>query len=188
MIRQLSQKGFTLIELLVVVAILGIIAIGLMVAIDPIEQINRSSDAAKRSLAMDVAGGFSRFYTARGYSAACPNSACATYNNSLSASSAVAVSTLAAVNTSLNNTGDTKTATSLTSHSQAARVYASLANTSVANAATIVLCWQPQSKLQKSDADIADPNTTVYNNMGVLQTAVACPATNANTCYQCVRQ
>lgn len=188
MIRSFSQKGFTLIELLVVISILGVIAVGLMVAIDPIEQINRSSDAAKRSLANEVMGGFSRFYTARGYSAACPNSACASYNNSLSTSTPVAVSTLAAVNTSLNNTGDTKSATSLTSHSQATRVYASLANTGVANAATIVLCWQPQSKVQKSDADINDPNTTVYNNIGVLQTAVACPATNANTCYQCTRQ
>lgn len=40
----LLQSGFTLIELLVVIGILGILTAGVLIAINPIEQINRASD------------------------------------------------------------------------------------------------------------------------------------------------
>lgn len=39
-----SSSGFTLIELLIVIAILGILAAGLLVALDPAERIRQSSD------------------------------------------------------------------------------------------------------------------------------------------------
>lgn len=183
------KKGFTLIELLVVIAILGIIAVGLIVAIDPIEQINRASDSSRRSLATDITNTFNRFFAQKNYSAACADSTCATYSNSLSTTTPVAVSTLTTVNTDLNTSGETKSATSYTGHQQATNVVASLANTTPTTAATIVLCWRPASKGQKSNANIADPNSTVYDNLGVLQTtAGTCPATTANTCYQCVKQ
>lgn len=39
-----EQKGFTLIELLIVIAIIGILAGGLLVAIDPAEKIRLSND------------------------------------------------------------------------------------------------------------------------------------------------
>lgn len=183
-----GRQGFTLVELLVVIAILGIIAVGLIVAIDPIEQVNRASDSSRRALATDVMNSFNRYYASKNYSAACPDSACASYVDSLSTTTPVAVSTLTTVNTDLNTAGETKSATSYSAHQQAANVVASLANTSTANAATIVLCWQPRSKGQKSNANVADPNSTVFNNLGVLQTAATCPATSANTCYQCVKQ
>lgn len=182
------KKGFTLVELLVVIAILGIIAVGLIVAIDPIEQINRATDSSRRSLATDIMNSFNRFYASKNYSAACPNTACASYSNSLSTTTPVTIATLTTVNTDMNTAGEVKSATAYTSHSQAANLYASLANTTVANAATVVLCWQPQSKGQKSNASTTDLNSTVFNNLGVLQSAATCPATTANTCYQCVKQ
>lgn len=39
------SKGFTLIELLVVIAILGVLVVGLMVAINPADKINQASDS-----------------------------------------------------------------------------------------------------------------------------------------------
>lgn len=182
------KRGFTLVELLVVIAILGIIAVGLIVAIDPIEQINRASDSSRRSLATDVMNSFNRFYASKNYSAACPDSACATYLNGLSTTTSVDVSALTTVNTNLNSAGETKSANSYTGHQQAANVKATLANTATANAATVVLCWQPKSKGQRSNANVADPNSTVFDGIGALQTALACPADNTNTCYQCVKQ
>lgn len=48
-----SQKGFTLIELLIVIAILGVLAAGMLVAIDPIDKINTANDAKVQN---DVGG------------------------------------------------------------------------------------------------------------------------------------
>lgn len=44
-----SPKGFTLIELLIVIAILGILAAGILVAIDPLTKINQAKDSALKS-------------------------------------------------------------------------------------------------------------------------------------------
>ena len=41
----LHERGFTLIELLIVIAILGILAAGILVAIDPVDKINQGNDA-----------------------------------------------------------------------------------------------------------------------------------------------
>lgn len=50
--RHIKSLGFTLIELLVVVAVLGVLAAGILIAIDPLEQINRGTDAGiKQSVA-----------------------------------------------------------------------------------------------------------------------------------------
>ncbi|MBI2613170.1 MAG: type II secretion system protein [Candidatus Levybacteria bacterium] len=46
-------KGFTLIELLIVIAILGVLAAGILVAIDPIDKINQANDAKVQN---DVSG------------------------------------------------------------------------------------------------------------------------------------
>lgn len=43
------MRGFTLIELLVVIAILGILVVGLMVAIDPADKLNAARDSRIRS-------------------------------------------------------------------------------------------------------------------------------------------
>lgn len=44
------KLGFTLIELLIVIAILGILAAGILVAIDPVEQLARSRDSVRISV------------------------------------------------------------------------------------------------------------------------------------------
>ena len=59
--------GFTMIELLIVIAILGILAVAVLSAIDPVEQINRGRDTGTRSDAEQLFSAIDRFYAFRGY-------------------------------------------------------------------------------------------------------------------------
>ncbi len=56
-------KGFTLIELLIVIAVLGILIVAVLSAIDPVEQIRKSRDSARRSDARTLLDGSERFYS-----------------------------------------------------------------------------------------------------------------------------
>ncbi len=61
------NRGFTLIELLIVITLLGILAVAVLSAINPIEQINRSRDTASRSDAEQLINAVDRYYATRGY-------------------------------------------------------------------------------------------------------------------------
>ncbi len=61
------QQGFTMIELLIVIAVLGILAVAVLAAINPIEQINRGRDTGSRSDAEQLIGAVDRYFTASGY-------------------------------------------------------------------------------------------------------------------------
>lgn len=61
------RKGFTMIELLIVIAILGILAVAVLSAINPLEQIRRGRDTSSRSDAEQLVNALERFYASKGY-------------------------------------------------------------------------------------------------------------------------
>lgn len=63
----MRQPGFTMIELLIVIAILGILAVAVLSAINPVEQINRGRDTGSRSDAEQLLSGIDRFIAFQGY-------------------------------------------------------------------------------------------------------------------------
>lgn len=63
----MKTKGFTMIELLIVIAVIGILAVAVLAAINPIEQINRGHDTGSLSDAEQWIGAIDRYYTAHGY-------------------------------------------------------------------------------------------------------------------------
>lgn len=63
----MKRQGFTLIELLIVITLLGILAVAVLSAINPIEQINRSRDTSSRSDAEQLINAIERFYATVGY-------------------------------------------------------------------------------------------------------------------------
>ena len=56
-------SGFTMIELLIVIAVLGVLAVAVLSAINPIEQINRGRDTGSRSDAEQLLSAMDRYYT-----------------------------------------------------------------------------------------------------------------------------
>ncbi|MDA1079419.1 MAG: type II secretion system protein [bacterium] len=62
-----SVAGFTMIELLIVISILGILAVAVLSAINPIEQINRGRDTGSQSDAEQLISAADRYNAFQGY-------------------------------------------------------------------------------------------------------------------------
>ncbi len=61
-----KQRGFTLIELLVVIAIIGVLASVVLVAINPLTQINRAHDAGRKSDLAEIKSALERYKVVTG--------------------------------------------------------------------------------------------------------------------------
>lgn len=61
-----SVAGFTMIELLIVISILGILAVAVLSAINPIEQINRGRDTGSQSDAEQLLSAIDRYHAFNG--------------------------------------------------------------------------------------------------------------------------
>ncbi|MFC1711242.1 type II secretion system protein [Patescibacteria group bacterium] len=62
----MNKKGFTLIELLIVIALLGILALALLAAIDPFEQLKKGRDTGTRNGVEELYNASLRYYAIRG--------------------------------------------------------------------------------------------------------------------------
>jgi len=64
--RKQKIAGFTMIELLIVIAVLGVLAVAVLSAINPIEQINRGRDTGSRSDAEQLLSAIDRYNAVQG--------------------------------------------------------------------------------------------------------------------------
>ena len=60
------SKGFTLVELLIVIAVIGVLAGILLVAVNPLEQFARGRDASRKTAVGQLGAAVQAFYTASG--------------------------------------------------------------------------------------------------------------------------
>ena len=58
-----KTSGFTLIEILIVVALIGALFLGILAAVDPLEQLKKGGDASKRELTNQIYNGLLQYYS-----------------------------------------------------------------------------------------------------------------------------
>lgn len=174
------NKGFTLIELLIVIALLGALAVGLLAALDPFEQLKKGTDTGVRNTVSELQGAVIRYYAIKNQMPWCDAADCSTFEDSLADEV-----TAATANTMTNTIGNIVTAGELKTDFITLAGTATLTKIIVFGSntdATVTVCYLPKAKSFTND-----PNTKFNPADG---TDVGCvntgdPATN--TCLWCVK-
>jgi len=163
------RKGFTLIELLIVIAILGILAIGLMAALDPLEQLKRARDTATRNTVEEFYNSCLRYYSVQ-----------EEFPWVSSQQSSVALSSITGTYIqSLVDSGELK-ARFADDTKRLSRIYlTSVHGDLLGNMDDIAVCFAPESKAVQTD-DNSKYDQTAGTPYG------SCPIIGA-TCYWCAK-
>ena len=182
-------------ELLIVIGVLGILAAGLLAAIDPFEQLKKARDTNNRSAAIELLGSSQRYYATHGYlpwfkmtgvAYDCATATVATLRtpDAITPWAAVAVSKTGGsgdtdMKTCLDNTlgvdGEIKTT-----------FFEGLATTlyvTSGSATKVMVCFPPEGKSNLAD----ESSKYVYNSTDKTVGLVACTAADktAGNCLQC---
>lgn len=173
------KKAFTLVELLIVIAILGILIVGILIALDPVEQTRRASDTTVLTSAGDVKNAVDRYYASKLYFPWCdstsPAGGCSLISGCAPDSAYLLNSGCGAtVATELVNTGELKSnlPSTLTSI-----IYLALGP----GATTFNVSFNPASKAYDTNKGTKYINSTC----ATLDPGTTC-TTAPNACYLCL--
>lgn len=161
----MNKVGFTLIELLIVIALLGALAVGLLAALDPFEQLKKGTDTGVRNTVSEIQGSFIRYYAIKNEMPW----GVASENYSWTASEGTFTNYI----NSVIGTGELKADFFKLAGNQLSTINV------IATADSMTVCFQPKSKSFRSDFN------TKYNSTGAEDTA--CPNGSSASCYWCVR-
>lgn len=171
------KKGFTLIELLIVIALLGALAIGLLAALDPFEQLKKGTDTGTRNTVGELQQAIIRYYGIKNYmpwctdGQTCTDPATPTVGNDVLITDAIA---------DIVATGELKTDFVELAGGQLSNMYVTGTN----DPPVVAVCFKPTSK-----SFISNPSTK-YNQDGTAADPADCPSPTADAaaeCYYCIK-
>ncbi|MDH7476145.1 MAG: prepilin-type N-terminal cleavage/methylation domain-containing protein [Microgenomates group bacterium] len=161
------KKGFTLIELLIVIALLGALAVGLLAALDPFEQIKKGTDTGVRNTVSELHGAIIRYYAIKNKM---PWGT--TPINDVASGITLYISDII-------STGELKSDFIQLAGDQLSKI------TLVGTSESITVCFKPDSRAFRTD-----PNTKYLSNFSETTNNIAnCgdPGTVDFHCYWCVK-
>jgi prepilin-type N-terminal cleavage/methylation domain-containing protein len=168
--KKIMQKGFTLVELLIVIALLGALAIGLIGALDPFEQLKKGTDTGTRNSVSEVHSAIIRYYALKGVMPWCPTGCTigTTYITSQVLSAATYLQ-------GIIDTGELKANFTTVSSGDLSKIYVSGTD------AQVIVCYKPGSKSFRSDLN------TKFDAAGVQSSTPCLTTPDASACFWCVQ-
>ena len=166
------NKGFTLIELLIVIALLGALAVGLLAALDPFEQLKKGTDTGTRNTVSEFQGATIRYYAIKNYMPWCSGS-----SDNCADPTSTELSSLSSSISNIISTGELKVDFSALAGGQLDSIFVTGTN----DPPEVAVCFKPTSKSFASN-----PNTK-FTKAGV-DGSPTCPTGNpSDECYWCVK-
>lgn len=168
------KKGFTLIELLIVIAVLGILAAGLLATVDPLEQMKKARDSNTRNTSVELYNAIIRYNSNKGYMPWDPTSAIA---NCIDASTELPIAALSAAQPQACMVGLISEGELKGSFSEAVRP---LNNKIwlVGGSENVSVCFRPESRAVRQDSA-----TRFSNDL----TSTGCAWASVTDCYWCAQ-
>ena len=145
------KSGFTLIELLIVIALLGALAVGLLAALDPFEQLKKGTDTGVRNMVSEIHGSAIRYYAIKNQ-----------MPWGLTTMSGTAATRISDINL-IVDTGELKSDFSTLAGAALSQIIM------VGGTDSLTVCYQPKSKSFRSD------NNTKFDSAGVAPLS-GCPS------------
>ena len=174
-----KSKGFTLIELLIVIALLGALAVALLAALDPLEQIKNGTDTGIRNTVAEISGSFTRYASVKGGSLPFSTIAWGSVGQSGTAYNSIQ---------SVIDAGELKQDFFTLAKDQLDRVFITAVNDTSTQRAMV--CFQPGSKSFSVDANTKFG--TIGGQEGTMTTYTDCTAggtsaAGGQACFWCVQ-
>ncbi len=182
-----SLKSFTLIELLIVIALLGALAVGLLAAIDPLEQFRKGNDTSVRSIASELHNGIIRSYASLTKMPWDSDTETAEYVNNYANNTFIKSNVIQPV----INTGELKSGfIELAGDGKLSKIWVAGqdgGDSSNPLDPKIIVCYKPESKSQKCDVNTKFTiNQSAQGINSVSLNTTTCNTTNCgNTNYNC---
>lgn len=192
--HMMSRKStaFTLIELLIVIGVLGILAAGLLAAVDPFEQLKKARDANNRNAVIELHNAYTRYYATHGslpwdYSGASAGCVAALIGfNRGGVQTGQTVTTLDPCILDLEGDGELKTGFTQALGGQADKMFTASPGTT-----QVFVCFSPEGKgLWKDTQNKYSSNGVDISGVGeACETGGAKPAIpdSPASCYWCAK-